>query len=284
MGLYYHHSINDGFSRRALIIMRITLLIVIISMIMLSSKFGVGCPVEEYEALLEFKASCNGTSPPSWGKHSDCCLWERVICNNNTKQVSELHLHDLFWSYYPEGNWNLYEAQSWHLNLSIFSSFRELRHLDLSFNPFTGLLSSTTGLKKLKVLDLSDNQLTGEIPTSLGYLTSLEVLNLGLNELNASLSLKALVGLKKLKVLDLSENQFTGEIPMSLGYLTSLEVLNLGLNELNASLSLKALVGLKKLKVLDLSENQFTGENPLSLGYLTSLKVFLSRIEEAKGA
>ncbi|OAY79708.1 hypothetical protein ACMD2_23503 [Ananas comosus] len=112
MGLYYHHSINDGFSGRALIIMRITLVIVIISMMMLSSKFGVGCPAEEYEALLEFKASCNGTwSPPSWGKQRDCCLWERVVCNNSTEQVTELHPSELFWSYQPEGNWNLYEAQ-----------------------------------------------------------------------------------------------------------------------------------------------------------------------------
>nr|CAD1824973.1 unnamed protein product [Ananas comosus var. bracteatus] len=104
--------------------MPITLLIVIISMMMFSGIFaGVGCPAEEYEALLELKASCNGTSPPSWGKHRDCCLWERVVCDNSTEQVTELHLSELFWSYQPEGNWNLYEDQSWQLNLSIFSSF-----------------------------------------------------------------------------------------------------------------------------------------------------------------
>ncbi|XP_020081019.1 probable LRR receptor-like serine/threonine-protein kinase At4g36180 isoform X2 [Ananas comosus] len=275
MGLYYHHSINDGFSGRALIIMRITLVIVIISMMMLSSKFGVGCPVEEYEALLELKASCNGTSPPSWGKHRDCCLWERVVCDNNTKQVTELHLYDLFWYYYPEGNEILYEAQSWQLNLSIFSSFRELRYLDLSWNRFTGLLSSTTalvGLKKLKELDLSGNQFTGEIPMSLGYLTSLEVLYLGWNELNASHSLKALVGLKKLKVLDLSGNQFIGEIPMFLGSLISLEVLDLSNNNLNGLLPLKVLQELTNLQVVRLAYNQFSGSLPLTLGNFTFLQ------------
>lgn len=132
MGLCHCHS--NGFSWRALIVW--TTLVTN----MLNSFFGVGCPQEEYEALLEFRASYNRTGLSSWGKQRDCCLWERVICDNSTKQVAELQLSDFLT--YQLVTYGILDVQSWKLNLSIFSSFRELRHLNLSADYISGSLSS----------------------------------------------------------------------------------------------------------------------------------------------
>ena len=98
-----------------------------------SSSFG--CPLEEYEALLELRSSLlhnNYTSPPTWGRGRDCCLWKRVICSNSTKQVSKLML-----SWLVEYD----QFKQWRLNFNIFSSFHELRQLNLSGNHIIGSLS-----------------------------------------------------------------------------------------------------------------------------------------------
>ena len=93
-----------------------------------------GCPLEEYETLIKLKSSIlhnNKTSPHTWGKGRDCCLWERVTCTNNTQQVSKLNLSSLLDLAYGQ------------LNFSIFSSFHELRLLNLSNNAIGGLQSQT---------------------------------------------------------------------------------------------------------------------------------------------
>jgi Leucine-rich repeat (LRR) protein len=66
-----------------------------------------------------------------------------------------------------------------------------------------------------------------EIPVEIGYLTSLETLDLPLNEIS---EIPAEIGkLKNLKVLDLSYN-YISEIPEELGNLSNLENLNLSSN------------------------------------------------------
>nr|CAD1824972.1 unnamed protein product [Ananas comosus var. bracteatus] len=249
MGLCHCHS--NGFSWRALIVW--TTLVTN----MLNSFFGVGCPQEEYEALLEFRASYNRTGLSSWGKQRDCCLWERVICDNRTKQVTELQLSDFLT--YQLVTYGLLDVQSWKLNLSIFSSFRELRHLNLSADYISGSLSSAdiSGLDKLEVLDLSINEITITIPPSFRTLRSLKVLNLGDNDSNGTLAIEALVGLKKLQVLDLAGNHLTGEIPI---------------NNITGSLPSEVLQGLKNLQELQLQHNNFNGSLPLTLGNLSSLQ------------
>nr|XP_029117842.1 receptor-like protein 15 [Elaeis guineensis] len=147
-----------------------------------SSSFG--CPSEEYEALLELRSSLlhnDYTSPPTWGRGRDCCLWKRVICSNSTKQVSKLML-----SWLVEYD----QFKQWRLDFNIFSSFHELRQLNLSGNQIVGSLSQMdiSGLRKLEILDLSINMLTETIPLSLKNLSSLNVLNLRANQLNGTLN------------------------------------------------------------------------------------------------
>ena len=103
--------------------------------VLCNCSFTFECPSEEYEALLELRSSLlhnNYTSPPTWGRGRDCCLWKRVICNNSTKQVSKLMLSSIV---------EFDQLKQWRLNFSIFSSFHELRQLNLSDNQIVGSLS-----------------------------------------------------------------------------------------------------------------------------------------------
>ncbi len=73
----------------------------------------------------------------------------------------------------------------------------------------------------------TDNQLTGEIPSELGRLSNLEVLELGGNDLSGEIP-SGLGRLSNLEVLELDGNDLSGEIPSELGRLSNLEVLVLG--------------------------------------------------------
>ncbi|KAK7851171.1 putative receptor-like protein 8 [Quercus suber] len=94
-----------------------------------------GCIEEERMSLLELKAflkfNTNYIKPllPSWVNEvkSECCGWERVICNATTGHVIELYLSNI-----NQG------TQNWFLNMSLLLTFKELRILDLSHNGIGG--------------------------------------------------------------------------------------------------------------------------------------------------
>ncbi|XP_048324686.2 receptor-like protein 6 [Ziziphus jujuba] len=91
--------------------------------------------------------------------------------------------------------------------ITIFTSF------DLSNNRFNGKIPSTIGdLQSLIVLNLSSNSFTGLMPSSLENLTKLESLDLSKNKLNGRIP-QELTSLTFLAYLNLSENNFTGPIP-----------------------------------------------------------------------
>ncbi|PON32125.1 LRR domain containing protein [Trema orientale] len=80
-------------------------------------------------------------------------------------------------------------------------------------------------------IDLSHNNFHGEIPTTIGDLPSLIVLNLSSNHFEG-LILSSLGNLKQLESLDLSNNKLVGRIPQQLASLTFLAYLNLSMNQL----------------------------------------------------
>lgn len=80
-------------------------------------------------------------------------------------------------------------------------------------------------------IDLSSNRFEGHIPSVLGDLIALRVLNLSHNRLQGHIP-PSLGNLSVVESLDLSFNQLSGEIPQQLASLTSLEVLNLSHNDL----------------------------------------------------
>ena len=83
----------------------------------------------------------------------------------------------------------------------------------------------------LSRLVLRDNQLGGPIPSELGSLSSLVVLELDENELTGPIP-PELGNLSNLIHLDLSHNQLTGQIPPELGNLPNLGLLYLQYNQL----------------------------------------------------
>ena len=87
---------------------------------------------------------------------------------------------------------------------------------------------------------LQYNSLTGILPSEIGNLTGLKILNLVRNHLSGELPIG-------LNFLDLSSNAFSGVIPRSVTNLTELQVINL-------------------------SYNQFSGEIPVSFGELQQLQ------------
>ena len=80
-------------------------------------------------------------------------------------------------------------------------------------------------------IDFSGNNFKGQIPTSIGSLTGLHLLNLGSNNLTGHIP-SSMGNLIQLESLDLSQNKLSGEIPWQLSRMTFLEFFNASHNRL----------------------------------------------------
>lgn len=145
---------------------------------------------------------------------------------------------------------------------------KRVTKLELQSLGLKGIIPTQIGdLTALEVLDLSGNQLTGSIPTQIGKLTALTELKLSGNQLGSGppsageargvfTDIPTQIGdLTKLTTLDLSHNRLWGHIPTQLGNLLELTTLDLSGVGLNPR------------------ENTLTGKIPTQLGKLTKLKV-----------
>ncbi|GKV42410.1 hypothetical protein SLEP1_g49819 [Rubroshorea leprosula] len=109
------------------------------------------CFEEEKAALLEFKAFVKSDGYdadqllPSWDNdpaHKSCCKWERVGCDSTTGHVIKLNLSNTRQFDVPPYSED--DPQNWHLNLSLFQPFKELRSLNLSFNGISRIQNKGT--------------------------------------------------------------------------------------------------------------------------------------------
>eukprot|EP01018_Ginkgo_biloba_P012586 Gb_34148 [translate_table: standard] len=142
----------------------------------------------------------------------------------------------------------------------------ELRNMSLE-----GSIPSQLGnLSLLQILDLSFNRITGQIPAALGRLGRLKQLSLNRNLLEGQIP-SSLGDCRGLTGLHLSKNKLGGSIPHQLGNLRNLQVLGSWGNA-HTGIIPKALGNCSMLQAIDLSQNNLTGTIPLEIGFLTQLK------------
>jgi Leucine-rich repeat (LRR) protein/ribosomal protein L35AE/L33A len=142
-------------------------------------------------------------------------------------------------------------------------------------NELGGTIPTELGnLSDLTLLDLSTSwnslvKLTGTIPTELGSLSNLTELSLSSNELTGTIPTE-LGNLNNLTSLYLHSNQLTGTIPTELGNLSNLTFLSLSDNDLTGTIPTE-LGNLSNLTSLSLLNNDLTGTIPTELGNLSNL-------------
>jgi len=171
-------------------------------------------------------------------------------------------------NWYAKTNW-LTEApvSEWHGVTVIGDRITELH---LQENNLSGSIPSELGnMNNLLILELTTNQLTGPIPAEIWNLTNLAYLHFGGNQLTGLIP-PEIGNLTNLTTLVLGGNQLTGSIPPEIGNLTNLIYLDLHSNQLTGSIP-SEIGNLTNITYLKLSWNQLTGSIPPELGNLTNL-------------
>ncbi|KAJ8760915.1 hypothetical protein K2173_021953 [Erythroxylum novogranatense] len=113
-------------------------------------------------------------------------------------------------------------------------------------------------------LQLPAFQLSGQLPESLKYCHSLQVLDLSNNALSGSIPAQICNWLPYVVTLDLSGNQFSGSIPPEIVNCKFLNNLILSRNKLSGPIPY-GLGGLERLKRLSVSDNDLSGPIPADL-------------------
>ena len=131
-------------------------------------------------------------------------------------------------------------------------------------------------------LILQGHGLSGGIPSELGSLSGLEILDLYGNRLSGGIP-SELGSRSRVEILQLGNNQLTGEIPPEIGVLPNLQVLSLVHNQLDSEIP-SELGGLSRLELLRVEGNRLTGEVPSELGRLSELRELSLDYNQLNGA
>ncbi|KAJ3691572.1 hypothetical protein LUZ61_020736 [Rhynchospora tenuis] len=232
--------------------------------LVLIRAFLANCCIEhERHALLKFKGSVDDPSNrlASW-TGNECCNWAGIRCSNRTGRVVSLDLasttDDLSGKISPA-----------------LCSLSDLKHLDLSYNDFYGLVPLELGnLSKLQYVNLND--MPNIFVTNMWWLSQLTSLKyLAMEEINFLQSrewVEALNTLPLLQSLHIGGNNLT-IIPASINGLnfSSLKILSVRDNNFNTRIP-DWIGKLTQLTTLQLSNCSFVGPIPNELNNLTSLE------------
>ena len=142
---------------------------------------------------------------------------------------------------------------------------------DRPIDEWHGVTTNNDG--RVTELTITSNNLDGTLPSSLGDLEYLEVLNLELNRDLSGNVPEELGNLSNLTFLKFSATGLSGPIPASLGGLSNLRTLHLNYTDLSGSIP-SELGNLTELIELDLCSNELSGSIPSELGNLSSVTWF----------
>lgn len=147
-----------------------------------------------------------------------------------------------------------------------------IRSLVLRENGHVGSIPTELGnLTALRVLDLHGNQLVLTIPKSFQRLQNLQLFDLSHNSLSGAIpELK----LPKLRILDLGYNALHGQIPEGFSQCGSLLKMDLSRNRLTKQIP-DSIGKLANLILLDLSHNLLMGPLPVTLRKMHALKALI---------
>ena len=281
------------------------------------------CQEKEQIALLNIYKTTSGqywTKSRNWGNASvSHCSWYGVVCDTRSRHVIALNLqHNNV-----TGTWNSSFHKLTHLMglclrwsnvnatleriLSTLSR-RYLIRLDVSYsrihgpvpwnsilqyqqllklqmagnNNLRGKLPSNIGqLKKLVILELGQTQITGAIPESFATLTNLWYIDFTSLKLRGNLTI--FMSMRKLAYLRLSWNKLNGHIPFAINdALPNVRKLHLQYNELKGIIP-ESIGYLAHLQYLNLEGNPLTGFVPRTLKYLTKIETFIISRTELTG-
>ncbi|KAG0475284.1 hypothetical protein HPP92_014970 [Vanilla planifolia] len=236
------------------------------------SVSGAACSDSDRAALIELKS---GLTDPYIGVFSswtskDCCSgWYGVACDPDTGRVTDLVLRGesedpiLTMAGRPgliTGGISPAVCRLDHISTLVIADWKQIS------GPIPACITS---LSSLRVLDLIGNRLTGSLPSNLGKLYHLAILNVADNQITGPIP-ESLTQMGSLMHLNLANNQLSGSIPSDFGNLKMLSRALLGRNRLSGVIP-SSIGQMNRLADLDLTENQIWGSIPASLASMPVL-------------